>query len=119
MKIIERMASIATSLDALGMTAEANVIDEMMTKLAQMSYTAYYQVDPRTGKARGILHYTDETLTIHYHPEQPVVGNSLQEVKQILAQSAAGGQVQHDAVEQMPFAPTSNVPFTADGRRMG
>jgi hypothetical protein len=92
---------------------------EQMVKEAVTQYKAFYQQNPEGNKARGIMTYTDETLLIHFLPEQPVWGRSVDEVKQQLERLVpAGGAIQHDAVEQ-PIHPSSNIPFSAAGRKVG
>lgn len=116
-EILKSLAKVASELDKLGLSKQADQVDAILNKIAQPRAEAYYQRDPRTGMYRGILEVVGEDGVVKFMPEKPLVDKNLNALKLKLQSLVQGMEVNDKGVGE-PWYPESNMPFDAKGNRV-
>lgn len=95
----------------------AQAFERALNKKAQPRAEMYFQRDPKTNRYRGIVEHVDEAGRINFLPEKPLVGNNLSGLKTKL-QALVNLPLNDKGVGE-PWHAESNMPFDAQGNRVG
>lgn len=115
--LLARLASIASDLDRAGMNKEADIVDSVISKLANQRASFYIQKDPKSGAYRGIVEHIDENATINFVPEQPIIDRNLDRLKAKLMSLVPGLKLEDKGIGE-PWVAESNMPFDPKGNRV-